>query len=871
MASMELREIKEITSEIIELVSESANGLIFRKYDTFLAQFGMENRRDFEILKKVDRQFSKHHIKLWCGKAERTSVIDFVRGERITFRMGDIKDSDSGIAGDGSRRVNSPHAGTIGISQEASGIDLYQHQRDAIQQLNEKILRSGRNPFSGILVLPTGGGKTLTAAYWLCKNLLNNNKKVLWVAHRHELLEQAKSTFHERLAFRDIMPSRTSFNYRLISGVHDKPVHIRPTDDIIISSKDSLNAGFDYLLEKWIKGNTDEVFLVIDEAHHATAKTYRRLMENLKKNVKRFSLLGLTATPFRTAEAEQGHLGNVFPDDIVYKIDLRTLITRGILSKPIFEEVKTHIDFTHEFSDRQLETIQRLDLTALDEATINSIAENKERNLAIVSAYLRKREKYKQTLVFALNQSNAIALNALFKQGDVRSDYVLSGIRDNMTGVTRSPKENKEKIDRFRRGELDVLINVNILTEGTDVPKVQSVFLTRPTISRILMTQMIGRGLRGELAGGTKESYIVSFIDDWKEKIEWVNPERLLIEENVDFSDQDKETRKQLLRLISINKIEEFALLADNLIDATTKSGLENLDFIERVPVGIYHFSDLRQVEGEEPQERSYEILVYDNIRDSYNDFVNALPDFFKRHRLLEVDTLSDGQLETLCADVEKDYFHGCEKYPGYRPDDIKDILQYYAQNEEPPRFIGLKEREKYDLTKVARDILDRGMTRPEEREYKAALWSGGQGEWKAFFGHRNEQYFLSEIDLAIRREEHPHLYKRPDVVPTDTKELKRLEELSMADLREHNPRYWKQMSEAVHNKFRDADGYYFSAQSGFKSKDKIQFQIDHIHPMSAGGLTRLDNLQLLTRSENAQKGSRVNRRKIVPRPPKRR
>jgi len=64
-----------------------------------------------------------------------------------------------------------------------------------------------------------------------------------------------------------------------------------------------------------------------------------------------------------------------------------------------------------------------------------------------------------------------------------------------------------------------VLVNVNILTEGTDLPSVQTVFLARPTTSTILMTQMIGRALRGEKAGGTATAYIVSFVDHWRDKI----------------------------------------------------------------------------------------------------------------------------------------------------------------------------------------------------------------------------------------------------------------------------------------------------------------------------------------------------------------
>lgn len=78
-----------------------------------------------------------------------------------------------------------------------------------------------------------------------------------------------------------------------------------------------------------------------------------------------------------------------------------------------------------------------------------------------------------------------------------------------ITGITISNADNERKIEAYRNGEIQVLINVNILTEGTDLPKTHTVFLTRPTVSTTLMTQMVGRALRGLKAGGTKEAYIV--------------------------------------------------------------------------------------------------------------------------------------------------------------------------------------------------------------------------------------------------------------------------------------------------------------------------------------------------------------------------
>lgn len=851
---MELKDIKAQCKEIAELIGESKRDLIYRNYDTFLDLFGMSNRRNFELLKKVDYQLKKQNITLWSGKEQYASVSDFKRGETITFRL---DQNNQSFEKEGMRKVENMNAGTIKILNEKSPIILRKHQESAINQLQNKITKTGKNPFEGLLVLPTGGGKTLTIAYWTAINYLDQNKKVLWIAHRHELLEQAKGTFQERLAFNDIFKTKTSFNYRIISGIHDKPVNIKPSDDLIISSKDSLNAGFDFLDKNWLKGN-DEVLLIIDEAHHSTAKTYRTLINKLKGRVSKFTLVGLTATPFRTSENEKGLLAKVFADDIIYKVDLRTLISRGFLSEPVFEEIKTNFDMTTLLTEKQVDDLKYFDIDKIGEATAKTIAENDARNWIIVNQYKNHREKYKQTIVFALNKDNAIALKALFVQAGIKAEFVLSSIQDKMTGVTVSSKGNKLLIDQFRRGELDVLINVNILTEGTDLPNVQSIFLARPTISATLMTQMIGRGLRGLKAGGTKEAYIVSFIDDWKNQVNWVNPEKLIIQENIDFDDTTKDIKKQLIRLVSINKIEEFAILTNEILDQVRKEELEKLSFIERIPVGIYHFSILNQsdVEEDEELEKNCEILVYDNIQQSYIDFINGLHDFFKQQHLTERTSLSETELETLAKHIIDQFFYGCVKYPGYNNiQDIKDVLQYFAQKAILPKFIALKDRSKYDILHVADEILQKNLGRKDEEDYKSNLWESNETEWKAFFGY-DQKYFLNEIDLSIRKLSNPELYKRFSVIPTDEKELVDLERLSMSEIREVNPEYWKYLSDSVYNNHKDDDGFYVSSTKEYKSKNKLDFQIDHIESRHNGGLTRLENLQLLTRKENAKKGS---------------
>ncbi|HEX9921772.1 MAG TPA: DEAD/DEAH box helicase family protein [Anaerolineae bacterium] len=191
-------------------------------------------------------------------------------------------------------------AGKVKIAPNNSPTTLKWHQTDAIKALNSSI--TPHSAFAGLLVMPTGAGKTFTAAYWLLQNILNHHKKLLWIAHRHELLAQALRTFVAN-ASAELLPNRQDFQYRIISGLaeHDQPVNIQPADDLIVASKDSLQQrGLNYLLERWT-GGQDEIFLVIDEAHHATAKTYRFIIDSLSRHIPRLKILGLTATPIRTS------------------------------------------------------------------------------------------------------------------------------------------------------------------------------------------------------------------------------------------------------------------------------------------------------------------------------------------------------------------------------------------------------------------------------------------------------------------------------------------------------------------------------------------------------------------------------------------
>lgn len=710
---------------------------------------------------------------------------------------------------------------------------LYEHQEEAIRKLDAM---DKRGSFRTLLVLPTGGGKTLTAAYWLLRNAVDQNKNILWLAHRHLLLEQAAEAF-ARNAYTDTMVNRTVFNYRIISGMHDKPVHIQKTDRILIASKDSMIRSLDKL-KNWLNG--EEIYLVIDEAHHAVAKSYKKIIQYVADHTKSMKLLGLTATPFRTSEDEQGALKQVFTDDIVYKTDLDTLIKKGILATPTFIDCNTNIQFTEHLGVQALKSIENLD--TLPENIVNDIAGSKERNRIIVDEYINNYEKYGPTIVFALNKNHAITLNALFnekgKKYGIKSEFIISEVQDMITGITISNADNERKIEAYRNGEIQVLINVNILTEGTDLPKTHTVFLTRPTVSTTLMTQMVGRALRGLKAGGTKEAYIVSFVDDWNDKIAWVNPETLT---EAEYHEKETlaETQKQQIRLIAISKIEEFARMADAAVDT---SALDSTPAIELIPLGMYMLSTL---------ECNHQILVYNSTQNAYQSLIRDLPNLME-HYGIEGETIPEETLDDMTEHCFQSYFDE-NMIPSCNRNDIEHLLKFYAQKAVAPLFVTIDEmeRKKLDVSEIAKKIYDEDMRRSEKNAYIQSLWAEEGSLLPVYY--TNPYFFKKLIDLELDKLDGDIEIAAAE--PQTEAELRNLEQFPLQKIIELYPKIGLQLKEDAFAAARNDDGSYVCAGCGEVFPTRLFLQVDHIVPMAKGGLSVPDNLQVLCRTCNQRKG----------------
>jgi len=843
--------LKMFLDKNFNLDIDNASGIISKKHQT--------------ILDQIQEEFDKNEIVAYHEEVIGKCVL-----KKIPMHRGSM----------GVRLIygENEFSGTVKVVKGNSVTAPYKpFQEEALEALDQHL--QGPSDFACILSIPTGGGKTYTMAYWLLKNVINKKKKVLWIAHRHELLDQALRTFTANAYTKDgnntdLVTVRTEFTYRIISGNHGNCASLNSGDDLVIASKDSLNngvsrikervvaegsAGLNYLVKEWLKDYDQELFLVVDEAHHATAASYRNIIDYLKQQKLKLKIIGLTATPTRTIEKEIGLLEKVFPDNIIYRESLKKLISSGFLSTPKSKlPVKTGIDITKLLSESEINRIRQHDLLNIGNKRLESISKNRKRNNFIVDHYVSNKETYGNTIIFAINVDNAIALNKLFTSKGIKSDYIISGTVEENTLVSNS-KVNKEKIAKFRETETEVLINYNILTEGVDLPKIQTVFLTRPTVSEILMTQMIGRGLRGVKAGGTKETNVVSFIDNWHDKIMWVTPEKIINSED-DFNDKAHINKHKKFLLMSIEQLESYAILQDNDIDESTKEMIRALRFVERIPTGYYFFQldNAIAIDGFDSNhaKREYQVFVYNHLLSNYKEFVDDLEDLFHAFGIQESIIPNGSKLNKMADQVEETYFPVHLTDIGYSREEIVALILYYAECREKPELNLLEDLNKFDIDIIARGLVDRSVTLDEKKKCVEDLWEAHEKIWRGTFRFSDLRSLNREFELAVNKIQYPELYLPSPDIPVVLHEKQEYEKKSLQEIKKLDPDYYHHLRETIFAK-HSKDGCYICAKSKFKSTKRIYFHIDHKIPRKEGGLTMLANLQLLSRRENWIKGSK--------------
>lgn len=332
------------------------------------------------------------------------------------------------------------------------------HQKQALDALQFSRQRGLRK---GLVVLATGLGKTYLAAFDVVNIEAN---RVLFVAHREEILLQAEESFLS------VLPNKRVGRY---SGKR------KDTNcDLLFASVQTL--GQSTHLQRFPRDHFD--YVVIDEFHHAAAASYQRLIEYFKPKF----MLGLTATPDRTDGSD---ILRLCDNNLIYRKDLFEGITDKQLCNfhyyGIFDEEINYENIpwrNGSFDPERLST----KLATLSRAQ------------HVIKEWRDKSQK--RTLAFCASRRHADYMKEFFNKHGVRAESVHTD-----SDLTRS-----EAIEKLSSGEVDILFSVDLFNEGVDLPKIDTVLMIRPTESKILFLQQMGRGLR--LSEGKERLVILDFV-----------------------------------------------------------------------------------------------------------------------------------------------------------------------------------------------------------------------------------------------------------------------------------------------------------------------------------------------------------------------
>ncbi|WP_372869440.1 DEAD/DEAH box helicase family protein, partial [Planomicrobium okeanokoites] len=336
--------------------------------------------------------------------------------------------------------------------------------RPAQQEALEALENAMDEEYSrAMVVLATGLGKTYLAAFFADKF-----KRVLFVAHREEILFQAKQSFQH------VHPDRTSAFYNASEKKTDA--------DFIFASIYTL--GSQYHLDCFEPDAFD--LIVVDEFHHAAAPTYERLLNHFEPNF----LLGITATPDRMDNKDVYALcdGNV-----AISIHFLDAIERNWLSPFQYYGI---------YDDTDYSAIRWLG-TRYDEEELMQVQLQEDFAGKILAAW--KQHKQTRTLVFCSSVRQAIYMSEFYRKNGVHAIALHGG---------SPPDQRKAASARLDTGELEVIFTVDLFNEGVDIPKVDTLLFIRPTESLTVYTQQIGRGLR--IADGKSHCVIIDFIGNYR-------------------------------------------------------------------------------------------------------------------------------------------------------------------------------------------------------------------------------------------------------------------------------------------------------------------------------------------------------------------
>ncbi len=384
---------------------------------------------------------------------------------------------------------------------------MFPHQIDVLKKTKNFLKKDTKRC---IMHMPTGSGKTRTAINLICDHLKSSNILVIWLAHTEELCQQAHDEFNKGW---EIIGNREIQSYKLFKNFRYEIEKIK--DGFLVMSLD-----YAYSLTKKNQGQFFKLarnceFVVMDEAHMSVAPSYKQVLEILVNN--KTNLLGLTATPGRAEilDKENDKLAEFFNKQKStlkvkgYKSPIHYLESKGYLAKVENVRLEANINFNKIFTKAELKNqLSRIQNGQdLSKDFVKKISSNEKRiNMIIETAIQESKKVNNKILIFAGSIETAESINKILNLENTNSALI--------TGETNHI-ERRYNIERFKQDNsgLNILVNYGVLTTGFDAPKANIAIIGRPTQSVTLYSQMVGRVMRGEQAGGKKHCKVITVKD----------------------------------------------------------------------------------------------------------------------------------------------------------------------------------------------------------------------------------------------------------------------------------------------------------------------------------------------------------------------
>ena len=361
-------------------------------------------------------------------------------------------------------------------------ISPFPHQSDILEQL--AVERSAHQRFRNLVVAATGTGKTLISAFDFAKD--KPQAKFLFVAHREEILKQARS------AYRGVL--RNGAFGELWVGGHT-PEHYRQlfvSIQTLNNQLEQLNLTADYY-----------DYIVIDEVHHIAASSYRAVLEYFSPTI----LLGLTATPERH---DGGDILADFGGVIAAEIRLPEAINRRHLCPFQYFAIDDDTDLRNiAWSRGRYDIAQLTNLYTHNQARFNKIFLSMQEIITDIGKM--------KALAFCVSKEHAQYMTQQFLLRGIKADVLTS---DNS-------HERQQKQQAISSGSINVLCVVDIFNEGVDIPEMDTLLFLRPTESLTIFLQQLGRGLR--LADGKECCTVLDFVGNSRPEYDFANKFRALV------------------------------------------------------------------------------------------------------------------------------------------------------------------------------------------------------------------------------------------------------------------------------------------------------------------------------------------------------